>query len=422
MAGGSAGSGPGGPRGAGDADREPHDSSAGRGQAELGADHADGELGKDPGQGELGADHGDGELGKDPGHGEPGKASAEDSAGGQGSGDRDGNSGDGGETSAGDPGDPGRASAEDSAGGQGSDDRDGSSGDGGEASDGRDGGTDHDERLAADSDHEAWAHGAYAVETPEQLLGEVKAVRRRTRFERHAYWFPLVLFGLLTCASIPFYLQLFPGTGWYGFSPISGPASYFNSDYLGGFGPGTPIGRYLAYYWLAATLVGLTATAVWYRLRGDRVGLRTPSRGFVITGLVLLVLALVIPVLAALGGVARLAILMPGDLLARGTFPFVLIGIGLCVLAWAERSVALTVIAASYLSLSLVASLYDIQNVVYRLGWNLSPAVTGLPNVVLPALVLLLSGAGAWVVQRRRRPRPAGPSDDVGPTATGPVV
>jgi hypothetical protein len=421
VTGGSAGSGPGGPRGTGDADREPPDSAA------SGANHNRGELGEDPGEGELGADHGDGELGK---------ASAEDPAGGQSSGDRDAGSGGGGEASAGGQGELGKASAEDRAGGQSSGDRDrgsgdggepstggqssgdrhAGSGDGGEASAGRDvGGADHDERLAADSDHEAGAHGAYAVETPEQLLGEVKAVRRRTRFARHAYWFPLVLFGLLTCASIPFYLQPFPATGWYGFSPISGPVRYLNSDYLGGFG-------YLAYYWLAAILVGLTATALWYRLRGDRVGLRTPSRGFVITGLVLLVLALVIPVLAALGGVARLAILMPGDLLARGTFPFVLIGIGLCVLAWAERSVALTVIAAGYLALSLVASLYDIQNVVYRLGWNLGPTAAGLPNVVLPALVLLLSGAGAWVVQRRRRPRPAGPSDKIGPAATRPVV
>jgi hypothetical protein len=265
-------------------------------------------------------------------------------------------------------------------------------------------GAEHDERSAAESRDQAGAHGAYAVETPEQLLGEARKARRLARRTRHAYWFPLVLFGLLTCASIPFYIQRFPtGSGFYG---VTGPARYFNSYYLGGFG--FPTGRYLGYYWLAAMLVGLAATAVWYRLRGDRVGLRTPSRGFVVTGLVLVVLALLIPVLAARGGVGPLGFLMPGDLLTRGTFPLVLIGIGLCVLAWAERSVALTVIAAGYLALSLVASLYDIENLVYRLGWNLSPAATGLPNVVLPALVLLLSGAGAWMVQRRSRPRPGG--------------
>jgi hypothetical protein len=252
-------------------------------------------------------------------------------------------------------------------------------------------------------------HGAYAHATPEQLLVQARTVRRQARRARHAYWFPLVLFGLLTCASVPFYLRSFqPAYGRLG-------PPFLQSQYLGGFGILTGVG--LAYYWLAAILAGLAATAVWYRLRGDRVGLRTPSRSFVITGLVLLVLALLIPVLANRAGAGRLTILMPGDLLARGTFPLVLIGIGLCVLAWAERSIALTVIAAGYLALALVASLYDIENVFFDLGWNLSPTASGLPNVVLPALVLLLSGAGAWVVQHRQRPRPAGP-DDAGHAAT----
>jgi hypothetical protein len=267
----------------------------------------------------------------------------------------------------------------------------------------------------AESGAESIVHGAYLAETPELLLREAREARRRARRARHAYWFPLVLFGLLTCASIPFYIAEFPrGYATYG---VTGPARYFNSYYLGGIGLVT--GRYLGYYWLAAMLVGLAATAVWYRFRGDRVGLRTPSRSFVVTGLVLLVLALLIPILAGAGGAGPLFVLMPGDLLVRGTFPFVLIGVGLWVLAWAERSVALAVIAAFYLALSLVASLYDIENVVYRLGWTLSPQVSRLPNVVLPALVLLLSGAGAWVVQRRRRPRPTRPVAAGGVAATG---
>jgi hypothetical protein len=249
-------------------------------------------------------------------------------------------------------------------------------------------------------------HGAYAHATPEQLLGQARTVRRQARRARHAYWFPLVLFGLLSCASVPFYLRSFPPVGGSYLSLNQGPA-FLQSQYLGGFGFVTGVGT--AYYWLAAILTGLAGTAVWYRVRGNRVGLRTPSRGFVITGLVLLVLALLIPVLATRAGVGPLTVLMPGDLLVRGTFPPVLIGIGLCVLAWAERSIALTVIAAGYLGLSLVASLYDIENVFYDLGWNLNSADSGLPNVALPALVLLLSGAGAWVVQRRRRPSPAGP-------------
>jgi hypothetical protein len=247
-------------------------------------------------------------------------------------------------------------------------------------------------------------HGAYAEDTPEQLLGEAAAVRRRTRRARHAYWFPLVLFGLLTCASIPLYIRSFPtATGVYVVAPVL--PSFLRWTYLGGFGFLT--NRFIVYYWLAAIVLGVAATAGWYRWRGNRVGLRTPTRGYVISGGVLLVLALGIPALA-MNAIPQLRFLMPGDLLLRGTFPLVLIGVGLCYLAWAERSVALAVIAASFLALSLIASLYDIENVVYRFGWNLDPAVSGLPNVVLPALVLLLSGAGAWAVQRRA-PRLSGP-------------
>ena len=243
---------------------------------------------------------------------------------------------------------------------------------------------------------------------PSQLLGEVRAIRGRARLARHAYWFPLLLFGLLICASVPFYLPpsrsklvRLPHSrhpvraGMYHAPP--GPR-FLQSAYLGGFGMLSSRGT--AYYWLGAMLLGIAATVLWYRWRGNRVGLRTPARGYLITGLIIVALALLIP-LAGRGG---MMLIMPGDLVIRGTFPFVLIGLGLCFLAWAERSVGLAVIAAVYLALALLASLYDIQNVFYNwLGVSLGPTAGALPNVLLPALVLLLAGAGAWVVQRRNR-------------------
>ncbi|HEX5301798.1 MAG TPA: hypothetical protein VFW50_32895 [Streptosporangiaceae bacterium] len=53
------------------------------------------------------------------------------------------------------------------------------------------------------------------------LLADMKALRRRTRTARHAYWFPLVLFGLLTCASVPFYVLPGPPAGGTGTVPGS---------------------------------------------------------------------------------------------------------------------------------------------------------------------------------------------------------
>lgn len=237
------------------------------------------------------------------------------------------------------------------------------------------------------------------------LLAEMKALRRRARTERHAYWFPLVLFGLLTCASVPFYvLPAEPGTG-------SGSASGRPSlPILGGYG--FLIHGDLGYYWLAALLGGLLLTLLWYRWNARRVGLATPARGYLVTTAVLAILALVIPPLSQvrsphwLSWLQHLNVLWPGDLTVRGTFPFLIIAAGLWVLAWAERSRALTVIAAVYTATALLASLYDIENLLFRLGWNPSGndvRLTSLPNVLLPALVLLAAGAGTFAAQRRHR-------------------
>src|SRR6266566_5993999 len=83
-----------------------------------------------------------------------------------------------------------------------------------------------------------------------ELLDEMKALRRRARAARHAYWFPLVLFGVLTCASIPLYrqptfLRAPAGPG----AAIAGRAAPgFWLPFLGG-SPGVPQ-HYLGYYWL----------------------------------------------------------------------------------------------------------------------------------------------------------------------------
>jgi hypothetical protein len=236
----------------------------------------------------------------------------------------------------------------------------------------------------------------------------MKALRRRARTARHAYWFPLALFGLLTCASVPFYVL--PGYQADGTGAIqAGPPL----PILGGF-PGFTVQRFLGYYWLAALLGGLLLTLLWYRRNARQVGLATPARGYVITTAVLTVLSLVLPLLSQvrspywLSWLQYLSVLWPGDLVVRGTFPFVIIAAGLWVLAWAERSRALAVIAALYTATALLSSLYNIENVLFRLGWNPSGSewdLTSLPNVLLPALVLLAAGAGAFAAQRRHRTR-----------------
>ncbi len=241
---------------------------------------------------------------------------------------------------------------------------------------------------------------------PAGLLGELAALRRRTRRARHAYWFPLVLFGLLITVSAPFYVTASPpgplsaGTAVAYSGPVALPV-------LGGF-PGLRGSGALGYYWLAALLGGLLLTLLWYRWHARRVGLQTPARGYIVTTAVLTVLAVVIPLLSLLRGPSWLRFgiaLWPGDLIMRGTFPLVIIAAGLLVLARSERSRALGVIAAVFTASALLSSLYNTENIAFRLGWTPTPgqwSLTALPNVLLPALILLVTGIGAFVVQRRR--------------------
>lgn len=252
-------------------------------------------------------------------------------------------------------------------------------------------------------------NGPGAGEEPGRLLGELAVLRRRARSARHAYWLPLLLFGVLSCASIPFYVMASPSVpGKSGILVLtSGPTL----PVLGG----EPVrgSFFLGYYWLIALVGGYLLCALWYRRHARLAGLQTPARGYVITGVVLTVLALLLPPLSQFPALHWLSAAWPGDLVVRGMFPFLIIAAGLWVLAWAERSRVLTVTALVFTGAALLANLYDVENVLYRLGWN--PAgynwqVT-IPNVLLPTVVLLVAGGAAGIAAATaRRRRAAGPA------------
>jgi hypothetical protein len=241
------------------------------------------------------------------------------------------------------------------------------------------------------------------VETAD-LLSEMTLLRRRARAARHAYWFPLVVFGLLIGASAPFYLQpvVHASSGRAVGQVITGTGTTIP---LLSKLDGSPLSSYLPNYWLTALLAGLLLTLLWYRRHARQVGLATPARGPVVTVAAITVLTVVLPLLSLIPGLHWMNVLLPGDLVVRGTFPFLIIAAGLCVLAWAERSPALAVIAVVYTGAALLVSLYDIENVLFRLGWNAAGdgRLSSLPGVLLPALILLAAGAGAFAVQRRHR-------------------
>lgn len=241
---------------------------------------------------------------------------------------------------------------------------------------------------------------------PGQLLSDLAGLRQRTRRNRHGYWFPLVLFGVLTAASTPLYIA---GAARAAAQPSGEQTVSSAAPLLLGGSPGLN-GFYIGWYWAAALAAGFLLTVLWYWLRARRAGVRTPARGYLITGIAATVLTVVLPPLTM--HVHRLAILWApfGDVWIRGTLGFLVIAAGLWVLARAERSRGLVIITALYTGVALVSSLYDVENILFRLGWNPGSSqfawqLSGtLPDLLLPSAVLLIAGTGAFIVQHRRRP------------------
>lgn len=229
---------------------------------------------------------------------------------------------------------------------------------------------------------------------PRELLSELAVLRRRVRTARHAYWFPLALFGLIGCGTIPFYLagsQPAPVSGGIIAQgdipalPVIAPA---------GAGVPAPVSSVLlGFYWLLALIGGFLVMMAWYRRHARRAGVTSAARGAASTGIILTALVLV------LWPVSRLqpgwpGVLFPWFLTTHGMFPFLIIAVSLLVLARAERSWGLAAIVVLFLAAALVACSYDVENVIGRLGYFSAGAWFGvLPNLALPVGVLLLSAA-----------------------------
>ena len=230
-----------------------------------------------------------------------------------------------------------------------------------------------------------------------ELLREVEVLRDRTSAAARGYWLPLLLFGALICGSIAFYRRLTPppvGTR-LAVPPASCTAGLNHPCHTGPIYHITVITA-LGYYWQIAIPLGVVLTVLWYRWRGNRVGLRTPALGFLITGLVLSELVLLVPLLVAPSGAG-----LWHDTHQAG--PLVIIAALLWVLAWAERSRALALISGLYLVAALVVTQFT--------NGGLSGANTGAADVslialrllgLIPAVILLAAGGEAWLLRRVR--------------------
>jgi hypothetical protein len=224
-----------------------------------------------------------------------------------------------------------------------------------------------------------------------QLVEHLRALSRRTSAAARAYWLPLILFGIVIGGSLPFYqkLRLPSMTGFYPESAIV--AQLVKTEVSG-----------LGLYWQVAILAGVVLTAAWYRWRARRTGLRTPARGFLVTGLVVSELILLIPLLIGHSSSLAIARLLHDT---HQSGPLVIIAVLLWTLAWAERSRTLAIITGCYLVVALAAGVLTNGG----LTGGTTGVYLGLTEARLigsvPGVILLAAGLATWYSTRRR---PAG--------------
>lgn len=237
-------------------------------------------------------------------------------------------------------------------------------------------------------------------------VDDLRQLRVAARRDRQQWPFALVVLGLVVVLAAPFYVGgrsrwfFVTGNGVVQTSSALGPLADIGP-------PFTRLGEWAGLYWVVALVAAGLLIAVHDRRAATRRGIAGPVWPAVTAGLVLLVVLLALTprilTLVPLTPRAPLSTRALGaneTLYLRGLTPLLVIALVLVVLAWTERSVALAVVAAVQLALALVANLYDLSNLAYHLGLPAVGPDAMLPNLLLPGVVLIVTGA--WAALWRR--------------------
>ena len=210
---------------------------------------------------------------------------------------------------------------------------------------------------------------------PQRLLSSTRELTQRVRRDQRATWFPLLVFAVLTFASIP--VRRYSGHHLDCAAVPRVCTVYSDAEFV---------------YWPVALVLAYVAIAGFYIRRSRARGVGTRVRPYTIAGIIIAVV---------LTGVALWEVRNPpvhpvglSGLAYQLARPAGAIGLALLVLAWAERNRALLLLTLAYLAAVLVPITFG--PIQPDAPWYLYPAV-------FPGSVLLLGGIGFALAQRPLR-------------------
>ena len=228
-----------------------------------------------------------------------------------------------------------------------------------------------------------------AGDDPRRLLSETRDLTQRVRLAQRGAWFPLLVFGAVTIAAIPF--------NRYGPHPrrcgsIHGAGSFCSVH-----------AAMALWYWPVALLAAYLVIAWFYLRRSEERGVGTRVQPYVAVGAVLAVLISAWAFWADthptfLAGALRLPTDQPIDFLQRVASPACAIGFALLLLAWIERSWPLFTLTVAYLIVAVATVGLGRFGFAHPTPWAF------LPHFLADAGVLLLGALLLGLMQRAEGP------------------
>jgi len=213
-------------------------------------------------------------------------------------------------------------------------------------------------------------------------MSRIEQARVRTHKLARPSWFPLAVFGLLVLLVSPLYTSGPPPWGLAGHS--SAPLPWL---------PGVSMGSepwFPSLTWIIGLLAAGVASFGYYHRRTLRVGVQSQILASLLAGAVAMVcLILASPGAATLTGWNWPYDLIVGrvpDLMFRGTAPLFVIAVVIGGLALQERSRALGAFAGGFIALVALVSLYNVENLFYRIHVEVAAPTI---NLILPGVALI---------------------------------